>query len=90
MAQASGRASSIGVLKPMADRSLDTSGLTCPIPILKAKKALGEMAIGTTLEIVATDPAAPNDFEAFCRATGHVLVHSTQDARGFVFLIQRT
>ena len=72
----------------MADRSLDTSGLTCPIPILKAKKALAEMAQGTLLEIVATDPAAPKDFAAFCRATGHTLVESREDAGTYRFLIR--
>ena len=73
----------------MADRSLDTSGLLCPIPILKARKALTEMARGTTLEVVATDPAAPKDFEAFCRATGHVLLESSADDGAFRFLIRR-
>lgn len=73
----------------VADRSLDTTGLTCPIPILKAKKALAEMAQGTVLEIVATDPAAPKDFVAFCRATGHTLVDTSEQDGTFRFLIQR-
>ena len=73
----------------MPDRSLDTSGLTCPIPILKAKKALTEMAIGTTLEIVATDPAAPKDFVAFCKATGHLLLESDTVGASYRFVIQR-
>jgi tRNA 2-thiouridine synthesizing protein A len=74
----------------IADRTIDTSGLTCPIPILKAKKALADMAAGATLEVVATDPAAPKDFEAFCRATGHRLVASHEDSGSWRFLIQRT
>ena len=74
----------------IADRTIDTSGLTCPIPILKAKKALAEMAAGETLEIVATDPAAPQDFEAFCRATGNILELSLENAGNFRFFIRRT
>ena len=73
----------------MADRRLDTSGLVCPIPILKTKKALAEMAAGSTLEVLATDPAAPKDFEAFCRATGNVLINSVTRGETFCFLIQR-
>ena len=73
-----------------ADHKLDTSGLTCPIPILKAKKALASLPAGATLEILATDPAAPKDFEAFCRATGHVLLESRMVGASYVFVIRRT
>ena len=73
----------------MTDRTLDTSGLTCPIPILKAKKALTEMVPGATLEVVATDPAAPKDFEAFCRASGHQLLESREQLGIYRFLIRR-
>lgn len=73
----------------MADVTIDTSGLSCPIPILKAKKALAAMADGATLEVVATDPASPKDFAAFCRATGNVLVDSGNRGPAFWFLIQR-
>lgn len=74
----------------MADRTLDTSGLVCPIPILKTKKTLAEMAIGSVLEVLATDPAAPKDFIAFCGATGNALL-STEARDGlFRFLIKRT
>ena len=73
----------------MADVTLDTSGLACPIPILKAKKALATMAAGATLEVLATDPAAPKDFEAFCRATGNGLLESGNRGLAFWFLIQR-
>ena len=54
----------------MADVVLDTKGLNCPLPILKAKKALKKMASGGLLEVHATDPGATADFEAFCRQTG--------------------
>lgn len=68
---------------------LDTSGLTCPIPILKAKKALAALAPGAVLEVVATDPAAPKDFIAFCKATGNELLSSTQEAGNYRFRIRR-
>ena len=73
----------------MAEIVLDTSGLTCPIPILKAKKALSGMAKGARLEVVATDPAAPKDFEAFCRATGNTLIASSENAGAYRFIIER-
>jgi tRNA 2-thiouridine synthesizing protein A len=74
----------------MADKTLDTKGLNCPLPILKTKKALGEVPKGGLLEVFATDPGATQDFEAFCRATGNMLVE--QDAKDgvFRFVIRRT
>jgi len=74
----------------MADQSLDVKGLNCPLPILKAKKALKDMSTGSTLEILATDPGAVKDFEAFCRTTGNELVESKQDNDVFTFVIKRT
>lgn len=73
----------------MADRTLDTSGLSCPIPILKAKKALGEMPVGSVLEVIATDPAAPKDFIAFCKATGHALLDNGTREGCYWFHIER-
>ena len=72
-----------------ADRTLDTSGLTCPIPILKAKKVLADMPTGSMLAVLATDPAAPKDFEAFCRATGNILVETSDKGGTYRFLIKR-
>lgn len=75
----------------MADLTLDTSGLNCPLPILKAKKAITGLPAGATLEVIATDPGSVQDFEAFCRATGHELMGtSTEDGGRFRFLIRRT
>lgn len=82
--------SSAGTTRQRADRTLDTSGLTCPIPILKAKKALSGLPPGGVLEVVATDPAAPKDFEAFCRASGHELIETRENSGSWSFLIQRT
>ena len=73
----------------MADQLLDAKGLNCPLPILKAKKALRDVPAGGTLQVLATDPGAVKDFEAFCRATGNELLESKQDDKVFSFLIKR-
>jgi tRNA 2-thiouridine synthesizing protein A len=72
----------------MADQVLDAKGLNCPLPILRAKKALKEMATGQTLEILATDPGSVKDFEAFCRSTGNELMESHQDGGTYTFVIR--
>ncbi len=74
----------------MADQLLDVKGLNCPLPILRAKKALKDLPIGSTLQVVATDPGAVKDFEAFCRTTGNQLVESKAEGKIFSFLIKRT
>jgi tRNA 2-thiouridine synthesizing protein A len=74
----------------MADQVLDTKGLNCPLPILRAKKALKDVPVGGTLHILATDPGAVKDFEAFCRTTGNELLESKEDHKVFSFLIKRT
>jgi tRNA 2-thiouridine synthesizing protein A len=68
---------------------LDAKGLNCPLPILKAKKALQGVPTGGLLEIYATDPGAVKDFEAFCRSTGNELVASSQEGNVFKFVIKR-
>jgi len=73
----------------MADDTLDAKGLNCPLPILKAKKALSAMDGGKTLEILATDPGSVKDFEAFCRTTGNkMLEHGVNDGV-YRFVIER-
>jgi len=74
----------------MADQVLDAKGLNCPLPILRAKKALKDLPTGGTLEVQATDPGAVKDFEAFCRTTGNELMESRVDGNTFVFLIKHT
>lgn len=74
----------------MADQVLDAKGLNCPLPILRAKKALKDMPTGAVLQILATDPGAVKDFEAFCRTTGNELVSSSQDGGTYTFLIKHT
>jgi tRNA 2-thiouridine synthesizing protein A len=73
----------------MADQLLDAKGLNCPLPILRAKKALKDVAMGGTLEVLATDPGAVKDFEAFCRATGNELLASNVEGKVYSFVIKR-
>tara|TARA_Y100000588_G_C14180076_1_gene893241 strand:- start:1324 stop:1551 length:228 start_codon:yes stop_codon:yes gene_type:complete len=74
----------------MATRVLDTKGMNCPLPVLKAKKALGELSNGDTLKVLATDLGSVKDFEAFCRQTGHVLLEFNEDGGVLSFLIKNT
>jgi len=73
----------------MANQVLDAKGLNCPLPILKAKKALKDVPAGETLEVLATDPGSVADFQAFCRATGNELLESTQEGDVYRFVIKR-
>jgi TusA-related sulfurtransferase len=66
------------------DKEVDARGLNCPLPILKAKKALSEMQSGQTLRVVATDAGSMRDFQAFTKQTGNELL--TQKAEGDVFI----
>ena len=72
-----------------ASRELDTRGLNCPLPILKAKKALADMASGELLRVVSTDPGSVRDFQAFARQTGNELVEQTQNGNEFVHVLRR-
>ncbi len=71
------------------DKEIDTSGLNCPLPILKAKKALSELSSGQVLKVIATDPGAWRDFEAFARQTGNPLLQREQTDAQFSFWLQR-
>ncbi len=70
------------------DRVLDTKGLNCPLPVLKLKKAMKEVPPGGVLQVLATDPGAVADFEAFCRQTGNELLESKTEGEVYVFLIR--
>ena len=72
-----------------ANTEIDTRGLNCPLPILKAKKALADMASGEVLEVVATDPGSVRDFQAFARQTGHELVGQTSTQAEFTHYLRR-
>ena len=72
-----------------ANKELDTRGLNCPLPILKAKKALADMPSGQVLRVVSTDPGSMRDFQAFARQTGHELVEQSNGAGEFIHLLRR-
>ncbi len=70
-------------------KELDASGLNCPMPILRAKKALKELTSGDVLRVVATDPGSVKDFEAFAKQTGNELLASTEEGESFVYLLKK-
>jgi TusA-related sulfurtransferase len=71
-------------------KEIDTSGLNCPLPILKAKKALADMQSGEVLRVTATDPGSMRDFQAFARQTGNELVEQQAAETGvFIHLLRR-
>ena len=72
-----------------ANKELDTRGLNCPLPILKAKKALADMHSGEVLKVFATDPGSMRDFQAFARQTGNELVEQSAVGGEFVHLLRR-
>ncbi len=69
--------------------TLDTKGMNCPLPILKAKKAIKELADGETLQVLSTDPGSVKDFEAFCRSTGNSLLDSSEADGVFTYMIKK-
>ena len=71
------------------DKELDARGLNCPLPILKAKKALTDMQPGQVLRIIATDPGSVKDFEAFCKQTGNELLSQAAAEKEFTFFMKR-
>ncbi len=77
-------------MEPSIDRVLDTKGLNCPLPVLKLKKAMKQVPPGGILQVLATDPGAVADFEAFCRQTGNQLLDAKTEGDVFVFLIRNT
>ena len=72
-----------------ADIDVDARGLNCPLPILKAKKALADMHSGEVLKVVATDPGSVRDFQAFSRQTGNELVEQSSGEKEFVHYLRR-
>ena len=70
--------------------TLDTKGMQCPMPILKAKKAIKDIAAGDTIRVLATDQGSVNDFASFCRATGNELVESSEEDGVYSFLIRKS
>lgn len=71
------------------DKELDTRGLNCPLPILKAKKALAELVSGQTLKVVATDPGSIRDFQAFAKQTGNELLEQETVGAEYIHVLRR-
>jgi tRNA 2-thiouridine synthesizing protein A len=71
------------------DALVDARGLSCPLPLIKARQALMMLAEGATVCVLATDPAAPRDFEDFAEAAGHTLMESRQDSGMFVIVVRK-
>jgi tRNA 2-thiouridine synthesizing protein A len=70
--------------------TVDTKGMKCPLPVLKARKAMKDVAPGGTLQVLATDPGAIKDFEHFCRVTGATLLDCREEKDGvLVFMLQK-
>ena len=69
---------------------LDVKGLNCPLPVLRANKAIKPLPAGAVLEIHATDPGTVEDFKAYCETTGHELVESRQEAGVYSFVIRKS
>jgi tRNA 2-thiouridine synthesizing protein A len=76
--------------EPIAfDREVDARGLNCPLPILKAKKALAELASGQVLKVLSTDPGSLRDFQAFARQTGNEMVGQNEADRTWTIFLKR-
>lgn len=73
-----------------ADKVLDCTGLLCPIPVIKTSQAIKEVEVGQILQMIATDPGAPPDMEAWSRQTGHELVDNTEEDGKYLFWFKRT
>lgn len=71
------------------DKEVDTRGLNCPLPILKAKKALAELLSGQTLKVVATDPGSVRDFQAFAKQTGNELLEQETVGAEYIHVLRR-
>ncbi len=72
------------------DREIDASGLNCPLPILRARKALMDMERGQTLRILSTDPGSVKDFEAFSKQTNNALLSSGEEGGKFIFVMKKS
>ena len=71
------------------DQEVDATGLNCPLPILRCKKAMNKLASGQILKVLATDGGSPKDFEAYCKQTGDELLSSKENSNTFIFLIKK-
>ncbi len=72
----------------MPNHLLDTSGLNCPLPVLKTKKVVKDLKSGDILTVIATDPASSIDFDHYCHVAGHKLISSSEDKGTFTYVIE--
>lgn len=79
----------IGKSMPEFDVELDTSGLNCPLPVLKARKALSGMSVGQKLHLIVTDPGAKQDIAAFSKMTGNPLLESSEKEGTLYFILEK-
>lgn len=73
----------------LIDKEIDTRGLNCPLPILKAKKALSDMVSGQTLKVVSTDAGSLRDFQAFAKQTGNELLDQQTEGTDYIHVMRR-
>ncbi|MCP4358028.1 MAG: sulfurtransferase TusA family protein [Chloroflexi bacterium] len=73
-----------------ADQTLDCTGMLCPIPVIKTSKAIKQIEVGQVLKMIATDPGAPPDMEAWTKNTGHEMMDSHQEGDTYIFYFRRT
>ena len=71
------------------DKEFDASGLACPMPIVKTKKSLADMASGQVLRVIATDPGSVCDMQAFAEQTGHTLLSSATEGKKYIFFLKK-
>lgn len=74
----------------MAETYLDTKGMNCPLPILKAKKTIKGLNAGDTLKVESTDPGSVKDFDAFCRSTGNKMLDKSENGGVFTYVIEKS
>ncbi len=72
------------------DKTLDCSGLNCPMPVIKTSQAIKKLEIGQVLKVISTDPGSPPDMRAWSNQTGHELVDSHQEGDKYIFFFRKT
>ncbi len=73
----------------IADQVLDCSGMACPMPIIKTKKAMDALQVGQVLKLISTDPGSVPDIDAFTRRTGHLLLNHATEGKAHIFYIRK-
>ncbi len=74
----------------IADEVLDTSGMLCPLPVIKTSKAIKTLEVGQVLKMISTDPGSPPDMDAWSRQTGHEMLDSHREGDKYIFFFRKT